>query len=234
MRAQIQTSIIAALKKSELLRELEDKFLEKLSGITIPITHSAGKILFMQHQEADGFYLIEEGAVKIFRLGNDGREQVIHLFEDGEVFGEVPVFQGTAFPASAICLSEAKLMFVPRKAFLALSQKHPEILLNLLAVLSLRLRQFVELIDDLSLKDISSRLAKYLLRISQNNCRRSFDLDISKTALAGRIGTIPATLSRTFKKMQQAGLIQVKGIKITVLKEEELEALASGDKEILI
>ncbi len=234
MKAELQTNIIEAFKKSDLLRELEEKFLEKLSEIAIPITHQSGKILFMQHQEADGFYLIEKGNVKIFRLANDGREQVIHIFDDGEVFGEVPVFQGTAFPASAVCLTDSQLLFVPRNAFLSLSKKHPEILLNLLAVLSLRLRQFVELIDDLSLKDISSRLAKYILRMARHSGKNSFALEITKTALAGRIGTIPATLSRTFKKMQQAGLIDVKGTKITIASKDELEALASGDKDILI
>ena len=217
-------------QKSDLLSELKEEFLVSLSEIAIEKRFQAGEILFLQGQDASGFYLSCSGQFKVFRIGNDGREQVIHLFEEGEVIGEVPVFQGIAYPASAMAVKPSKALFFPTNSFLKLSKEHPEILLNLLAVLCRRLRQFVELIDDLSLKDVTSRLAKHLINCQKKRNSETFEIEGSKGALASRIGTISATLSRTFKKLQQLNCIKVENNKITIISLDALEAIAEGEK----
>ena len=222
--------ILENLSKSELLREMKPPFLEALAEIAVEKTLTGDETLFMQHQEATGFYLICSGAVKVYRIGGDGREQLIHQFGAGEVVGEVPVFQGAAYPACATALKKSKVLYFARNRFVDLGRKQPEIFLNMLAILSRRLRQFVELIDDLSLKDVTARLAKYLIRDcdSCNSC--VIELELSKSALASRIGTIPATLSRTFKKLQDSGAIKVSASKIHILDCELLANIASGEK----
>lgn len=222
--------ILENLSKSELLREMKPAFLEALAEIAVERTLVGDETLFMQHQEATGFYLICTGSVKVYRIGGDGREQVIHQFGPGEIVGEVPVFQGTAYPACATALKKSRLIYFARNRFVELGRRQPEIFLNMLAILSRRLRQFVELIDDLSLKDVTARLAKYLVRScdSESNC--VVELELSKSALASRIGTIPATLSRTFKKLQDSGAIKVSASKIHILDCELLANIASGEK----
>lgn len=219
-----------SFSKSDLLREMQPEFLEAFASIAVERSLPAGQTLFMQHQEATGFYLINSGNVKIYRIGGDGREQVIHQFGEGEIVGEVPVFQGTAYPACATATSNCEVIYFGRDRFIALGRRQPEIFLNMLGILSRRLRQFVELIDDLSLKDVSARLAKYLLRNCRQGSSSIIELEQSKGALASRLGTIPATLSRTFKKFQELGAIKVNSSRIEILDCDLLESIVNGDK----
>ena len=223
-------NLLEYFSKSELLREMKPAFLEALAEIAVERTLSGDEMLFMQHQEATGFYLICSGAVKVYRIGGDGREQLIHQFGAGEVVGEVPVFQGAAYPACATALKKSKVLYFARNRFVDLGRQQPEIFLNMLAILSRRLRQFVELIDDLSLKDVTARLAKFLLRNCGPGTSQTVELEQSKGALASRLGTIPATLSRTFKKLQDSGAIKVSANRIEILDCELLASIASGEK----
>jgi len=226
----MQKALADSFSKSDLLREMQPEFLEALASIAVERRLPTGQTLFMQHQEATGFYLINSGSLKIYRIGGDGREQVIHQFGEGDIVGEVPVFQGTAYPACATATTDCELIYFSRDRFIALGRQQPEIFLNMLGILSRRLRQFVELIDDLSLKDVSARLAKYLMRNCDEGSSRVVELEQTKGALASRLGTIPATLSRTFKKIQDLGAIKVSGNRIEILDCDTLESIASGEK----
>ncbi len=226
----MKKALADSFNKSDLLREMQPEFLEALSSIAVERRLPAGQTLFMQHQEATGFYLINTGSVKIYRIGGDGREQVIHQFGAGEIVGEVPVFQGTAYPACATASTNCEVIYFGRDRFIALGRQQPEIFLSMLGILSRRLRQFVELIDDLSLKDVSARLAKYLLRNCKQENSSMVKLELTKSALASRLGTIPATLSRTFKKFQDLGAIKVNSSKIEILDCDILESISNGEK----
>jgi CRP/FNR family transcriptional regulator len=223
-------TLINSLKKSDLFCEMPDELLKSLGSIAIKRTAVKNEILFHQNQKASGFYLIIKGQIKIYRMANDGREQIIHLFGEGEIFGEVPVFQGTVYPAYAQATKKSEVFYFDRRDFLTLGKKQPEILLSLLAVLSLRLRQFVELIDDFSLKDITARLAKFLCSNCAGCSIRKVKLDMSKTRLAQSLGTIPATLSRTLKKLADLEIIKVEKDRISILDCDKLKAISSGDK----
>lgn len=222
--------LVQSFQKSALLREMPIDLLDSLSSIAINRKVVNGEMLFVQNQKASGFYLIDSGQIKIYRMAPDGREQIIHLFGEGEIFGEVPVFQGTAYPAYAQATAKSEIIYFGRDEFLDLGKKQPEILLSLLAILSMRLRNFVELIDDFSLKDVTSRLAKYLCKHCAGCDSRKVSLPISKTELAANLGTIPATLSRTFKKLQELDIIKVKGNRIEIVNCETLKAISEGEK----
>ncbi|MCX5853557.1 MAG: helix-turn-helix domain-containing protein, partial [Deltaproteobacteria bacterium] len=106
--------------------------------------------------------------------------------------------------------------------------------LNMLAVLSARLRRFAALVEDLSLKEVPVRLATYLLYLS-NKSRNAddVDLDISKGQLASLLGTIPETLSRILGKMTRQGLIRSQGSRISILDRNGLSEIATGGKKLL-
>ncbi len=226
----MKPSIVECLRKADLFKEMPEALLESLGSIAIDRSVVANEMLFSQNQQATGFYLIESGQIKIYRMAPDGREQIIHLFGEGEIFGEVPVFQGTAYPAYAQSTKKSSVLYFSRDRFLELGKKQPEILLSLLAVLSLRLRHFVELIDDFSLKDITARLAKFLCNHCAGCSIRKVKLATSKTELAGQLGTIPATLSRTFKKLVELKIIEVNGNRIAILDCDALKAISRGEK----
>ncbi len=193
--------------------------------------YAEGEYLFQQDEEAEGFHVVVDGAVNVHRFGPDGRQQVLHVFEGGgELCGEVPVFEGSTYPAAAVATAPTRTLYLPRSALLEVSRQHPEILLKILATLSLRLRCFVGLIDDLSLKDVSARLAKYLLDAAEKEGSNTIALTTTKAVLASRLGTIAETISRTFRKLQTQNMIDVRGRKITILDESSLQNIAEGMK----
>lgn len=209
---------------------LSSKYLTKLSRIAIEQTCCKGDSVFLEGAKAVGFYVVLSGRVKIYKLSQDGKEQILHIFGPGECFGEVPVFAGGNYPAHATALEESAVLFFPRDSFVGLIKNEPALALNMLAVLSLRLRRFTHLIEDLSLKDVPGRLAAYLVYLSEKSGKASLELDVTKTQLASILGTIPETLSRILTKMCQSGILQVEGRKIRLLDRKTLEDLAAGEK----
>jgi len=208
---------------SLLFEGLIGKHLDELADIAIEKTYSRGETIFFEGDEGNGFYMVGEGKVKIFKLSPSGKEHILHIFGQGEPFGEVPVFHGRPFPATAEALVKSKTLFFPRARFTRLVDTNPAIAMNMLAVLSMRLRRFATQIENLSLKEVPARLANYLIYLSEEQGREDqVELQISKGQLASLLGTIPETLSRIFAKMSEEGLIRVNGKVISLLDRETL------------
>jgi CRP-like cAMP-binding protein len=216
-----------------LFQGLARKQHEDLAMIVVDQVIPRNKIIFSQGDEAVGFYVVISGRMKVFKLSPEGKEQILHIFGAGEPVGEVAVFSGEKFPASAEALEESRVFFFPRPAFVDLIGKNPSLALNMLGVLSRRLRKFAGLIEDLSLKEVPARLAAYLLLFSERQKRNiEFQLDVSKTQLSSLLGTIPETLSRIFAKMEKEKLIRSEGKKITLLDRKGLEELSAGERKL--
>jgi len=197
--------------------------LNEITAISRVKEAARGAVIFFEGDEATGFYMVAEGKVKIFKTSLEGREQILHIFGPGEPFGEVPVFHGHPFPANAVALNKSKLLFFPRSEFIKLVHGNPSIALNMLAMLSLRLRRFATQIEHLSLKEVPGRLASHLLYLSEEqNHTDKVILDIPKGQLASLLGTSPETLSRIFAKMSEEGIIEVSGKQITIMNRENL------------
>ncbi|MDH3328111.1 MAG: Crp/Fnr family transcriptional regulator [Desulfobulbaceae bacterium] len=200
------------IAESILFSGLSEGELEKIARIAVPKSFGRGEAVFFEGDEGNGFYMVLEGRVKIFKMSMEGKEQILHIFGPGEPFGEVPVFHGQPFPANAMALVKSKLIFFPRREFIDLVTANPSLALNMLAMLSLRLRRFANQIESLSLKEVPGRLAAYLLYLSEEQGPAAHvTLDIPKGQLASLLGTIPETLSRIFSKMTDEGLIRVEG-----------------------
>jgi CRP-like cAMP-binding protein len=207
---------------------------EALARIALNRSYKKGQVIFSEGDDGIGFYVIISGRIKIFKLSPDGKEQILHIFGPTETFGEVPVFTGHGYPAYAEAYTQSSLLFFPKNDFVELIKKDPSMALNMLAVLSARLRRFAALIEDLSLKEVPGRLAAYLLYLS-NKSRNSdnVDLDISKGQLASLLGTIPETLSRILGKMTRQELISSQGARIKILDRNGLSEIATEGKKLL-
>ena len=205
------------IEQSSLFSGLPEQQLADLIDISYEKSYGRGESVFFEGDAGTGFYLVADGKVKIYKMSPAGKEHILHIFGPGEPFGEVPVFHGNPFPASAECLVKSRLIFFPREKFVQLVHRNPSIALNMLAVLSLRLRRFTSQIENLSLKEVPARLAGYLLYLQEEQGgRQVVELEISKGQLASLLGTIPETLSRIFAKMSEEGLIEVDGRHITI------------------
>ena len=215
---------IQLLSQCMLFSGLTKVQLTELAGIANKRHCRKGETIFREADAGIGFYIIASGHVMVFKSSPEGKEQILHIFGQGEPIGEVPVFHGQPYPATAEALSEVELYFFPRLQFVTLIEKNSSLALNMLAVLAQRLRRFSTQIEHLSLKEVPGRLAMYLLYMAkeQKNMNQVV-LDIPKGQLASLLGTSPETLSRIFQKMSEEGLIQVEGKRIQLL---DIDALA--------
>ena len=221
-------SIIKEIPSFSGLNSLE---IEQIRRIAVSKSYEKGDMIFLEGDAGNGFYIIIEGMIKIFKSSMEGKEQILHVFGPGEPFGEVAVFSGQSFPANAMALAGSRLLFFPRAAFVGLITRNPSLALNMLAVLSMRLKQFTRQIESLALKEVPARLAGYLIYLAEEQQNKEVvRLNISKGSLASFLGTIPETLSRIFSKMTDQGLIEVDGRDIRLLKYEELENVFTGGK----
>ena len=182
-----------------------------------------GKIIFTEGDEGNGFYIVLKGRVKVFKVSPEGKEHIFHIVGPGETFGQVAVYAGRSFPASAEAITKTHLLFIPRAAFARLIADNPSLAMSMLAVLSLRLREFTVQIENLSLKEVPGRLAAHLVYLAEEQGRTDrVVLDIPKGQLASLLGTSPETLSRIFARMSEEGLIRVHGKEIELLDYQEL------------
>jgi len=178
-----------------------------------------------------GFYILLKGSVKVFKISRQGKESVVHLVRPLTAFADIPLFEGGNYPVSAEALEESLTLFIPKEKFLELIYAEPDISLKMLAGFAKRLKSIINQLEDISSKEVPNRLAKYLLKemktTGTENLHEPFvKLTIPKSTIAAYIGTITETLSRSFKKLQDEGIIRVNGKKIFVKNLKGLKELA--------
>ena len=227
-------SLAESLKHVMLFASMEDKARESIARLAVERKAPAGHILFRDGQPVDGFYVVLDGKVKVYKLSPDGRQQILHVFGPGQAFAEAAMFAGETFPAFAEALSESRLAFFPQDRFLKGLGENPALAFGLIASLSRLCRQLTTLVEQIALTDVAGRLARYLTDLARRKgveLKKGAEvrLDLPKGELARHLGTAPETLSRAFAKLAGANLLTIDGKTVTVRNAAGLEALAGGE-----
>lgn len=222
------------LKSLPFFTGLEPDLLEKLSSIARVKKLERGQTLFRQGEPAAGMFFLVEGSVKIFKLSADGKEHILHIIKSGQSFAEAALFMPHGYPAHSEALLKSTLVLLPKDAFLQMISEDPRISIGIIASLSGYLRKFADRIEDLALKDVSSRFARWVLLKSEETGRDFWDLEITKGQLAGQLGTVNETMSRTLKRFKDAGWLMVRGKFMKILDRQMLEKIAQGDESTYI
>lgn len=175
--------------------------------------------LFREGDPSEGFYIVQRGAVNVHKVNAAGKEQVIHVFRPGEPFAEASLASPTGYPANARALEPSTVLLVPKAEVLALLAKRPDLALRMLGSMSQHLRVLVSLLDDLTLKNVETRLANWLVKRCPSRVSKqpaAIKLTMTKRVLAAELGTTAETLSRTLARFRDLGLVGVRGATITV------------------
>lgn len=219
--------IYCALKDIYYFSGLSDDQLAELSRTAYWTHFDEGNLLFSQGDPANAMFAILAGRVQLYKISRDGKQFILHIFGPGELFAEVPVFSDIPYyPAYAIALEPTDCIGFKAGEFRQMVMAQPLIALATLSVFARRLHEFSALLEDLSLRTVDGRLARYLISVA-DNATGSAAIHVQKQTLASILGTIPETLSRTFKKLSADGLIDVKGSSIKILDRAALNKLAS-------
>jgi CRP/FNR family transcriptional regulator len=178
------------------------------------------EVIFLEGEPCQGLYIVRDGSVKIYKLSPEGREQILSYIKPGDSFNEVAVFDGGPNPANVVAAETSSLWIVPRLAIVQVIQANPEVALAVIQNLGARLRHLVGLVEDLSLRQVSGRLAKLLLEMAATNERA-----LTQQEMAARLGTVREIIGRSLRQLETRGLIKTERGKIVILDREELEKL---------
>jgi CRP/FNR family transcriptional regulator len=225
----------AILRRVHLFSGVSDPDLEVLAQMAVGKDFLRQDTVFWEGREAQGFYILVSGYVKLVKTSPDGKEYILRLVGPGESFAEAAVFGEAPYPATAMALEDCQTLFFPKAAFLRHLAASPHLARNMLATLSRLNLHLTRQLEDLSLKEVSARLARYLLERCQETHGRIeaglvLELPTTKTHLAAYLGTISETLSRTLSRFKSEGVIEVDKGRITIMNPGALRKLARGSK----
>jgi len=227
--SQFRQAIIEnTLRGCQLFVGLPAADIVAIASFTIPKHLDKGQYLFREGDRSEGFYVVQRGAVNVHRVSAAGKEQVIHVFRPIESFAEATLATEGGYPADARATEPATVLLVPKNDFVDLLRRRPDLALRMLGSMSQHLRVIVGLLDDITLKDMETRVANWLLK----RCPRSIGtreveikLDRTKRVLAAEFGATSETLSRTLAKFRDRKLLRVKGDTLIVTSPAELQKL---------
>jgi CRP/FNR family transcriptional regulator len=212
-----------------LFRGLPEDQLEALARKAAFNKYGSGDHVALESDRVKAFYLVISGRVKIYKSSAEGKEQTLYIFGPGEPFCLRTAFGDEAFPANAQALEDSTVLAIPSTEMEKLAKNQPALLFNMVTVLSRRLKESMQLVESLALKEIPERLAAFILHTLELSGRgeaRDLTLDITQRELAKILGATPETLSRVMKRLGEDGILSLKGRSIQIHDRSELERLA--------
>jgi CRP-like cAMP-binding protein len=213
------------LARQFLFESLSEDQMELIAGSASIKKVKKTELLFSEAQPATAFFIVVSGKVKIYKLSSDGSEQILHIQEPGDLVAEAIIFDFDTYPAFCEALEDTVLIRLSKPEFLKLLGHFPDITFKIMSAYSRRLRLLLAKIEELSLHDIKSRLANYLLSNSIiKNKRCIVRLSLTKKDLASMLGTIPETLSRTLNFFKREKLISEEKNQIIIFNKTKLKS----------
>lgn len=216
------------LTRIPLFQTLNAGAVRELAARSTLRVFEADEVLWHAGAEPRGFFVIVQGAVRVVRTVN-GRQHVVHEEADGGTLGDVAMFEGRVYPATAVALRRTTCVAVTRDGLLAAIRQDPELALRLLGRLAARVRHVIGRLDGLAARSVQARLAGYLLERRARSGTDPFTLGGSHSAVAEELGTVREVLGRSLRALRDRGLVSVdaKGA-VTVLDERALRTVAEG------
>jgi len=215
-----KVAVVNTLRSCQLFVGLPQADLENIADVAVVKSLEKGEYLFHEGDPARGFYVVQRGAVNVHRVNAAGKEQIIHVFRAGDSFAEVALASSTGYPADARVIEPTQVLLIQKDGILALVKRQPELALRMLGSMSSHLRVLVGQLEDLTLKDVETRLANWLVKRCPNQQSDKpvrIELAMTKRVLAAELGTVSETFSRTLATFRERKLLTVKGRTITVL-----------------
>lgn len=232
------TDKIAVLRDTELFGSLTDDVLKKIAGCAATRQLSRGRVLVSENDEASGLYVVTRGEIRSTRQNIGGREQVLSTERAGAVLAAVPVFNGGKFYSTLIADTKAEVLYIEKNQVHELCREHTELLWNLARVLGHIVRHHAELIETLALRNVEQRVAQHLLAVARergvpigDGC--VFELTLTRTEIASRIGSTREVVSRALTHLHKSGLIQMEGRRlVTIPNMRALIASESAEQKL--
>jgi CRP/FNR family transcriptional regulator len=215
------------LRTIPYFQELDPSVLARIQASVFEVRLERGQILFTEGEPAQAMYVVRSGQVKIFKLSPDGREQVLRIMGPGDCFNEVPVFDEGSNPANAQALDPSLLWGIRRADMRRLVEEHPAVAIGFLKVFAKKLRFFTQKVEDLSFRSVTSRVAKLLLEMAEEDGRGVLRVkrQFTQQEMAAVVGTAREMIGRAFKTLEKEGAIKLDRHRVVILSKASLTRL---------
>ena len=204
------------------LEDLRPEIVEALASVATRRRVSAGELIFSEGDPVAGLFLLERGVVKVTRFSKDGREHILHLLHPGDTFNDVAALDGGSNPASAIAHTEVVVWRIRRSDLRRLAERYPELAWALIESLARRARYLIDLVQDLSMRNVRSRLANLLLTQAQAAEQAEVPRLLTQEEMAGRLGTVREVVGRALRGLAADGIIEFNRHRIVILDADRL------------
>jgi CRP/FNR family transcriptional regulator len=204
-----------SLRLIPLFSGLSDQELERLVTVTVFRRYKKGAIIFMEGEPGDAFYFVGKGKIKLYKTMEDGREQILHFVQEGDIFAEILLFDPGHYPATAETVEDCEVGIIPNRDLEEFLGRNWDITLHILKEMSRRLRRAQSQILDLGLKDLCSRLTSTLAGLAGEMGRREAGkgemvcLRLSQQQLASLVGASRESVSRVLNDLRREGLVTI-------------------------
>jgi CRP/FNR family transcriptional regulator len=220
--ASTNPQILKLWQQVSFLAGLTPEMMQALANVASRQRYPAGATLFGEGEPVAGLYLIEEGSVKVVRFSKEGREHTLRVFQRGDTFNDVAAFDGGPNPATAIAFSEVVVWRIARADLEQLAHRYPALAWALLESIARRTRFLVDLVQDLSARNVKARLARLLLEQAQASEQQAVSQMLTQEEMASRLGTVREVVGRALRSLVASGIIKFDRHRIVILDAERL------------
>jgi CRP/FNR family transcriptional regulator, cyclic AMP receptor protein len=222
---------LALLRNHPLFRELDPQAIERIGAYMKRRTVSQGSNIFRKGDPGTGLMGILAGTVKISVTSADGRDIVLNIIREGEIFGEIALLDGHPRTADAVAMTDCELMVMERREFVPFLHGQPDVTLKLMEVLCSRLRRTSNQVRDVAFLNLSTRLAKTLLRLAADASAPNGKVAITQREISEIVGRSRESTNKQLRKWAKRGWVRLQWGSITVLKPNNLAEVADAGGE---
>lgn len=209
------------LANVDLFKDFDQKTLSEIATQAELRDLQRGDVLFAEGDEPSELYVIVAGRIAMVNRSVDGRESVVSLMEDGDLFGEMPLFDQRSRSTDARCLEPSQVAVIPYAPLREVYDTQPQQLWRVVALLADRLRTMDGVLADSVFLDVTGRTAKRLLEIAGD--QNEFALPVTQEELAGMVGASRERVNKAIASFVRLGWIDQRDRRYTLIKRDQLE-----------
>ncbi|MCK8828186.1 Crp/Fnr family transcriptional regulator [Natroniella acetigena] len=220
---------IDSLRNYDYFSQLTDKELAEVAKVVRTKEYKKGEIIFFEGEAGNALFMLEKGKIKLVKMKESGEEQILTILKSGSIFAEVIIFDEADYPATAIVLKDSIVGVISKDDMENLIKKIPKLSLELLKIMSKRLRRAQKMVENLGLHNTETRTTNILIYLASEygsaNQEIELELSISQQELANLIGSSRETVSRILNNFKDQGLIDTARQKVIIKDLKGLEKL---------
>lgn len=219
---------VEALRHIPLFAQLGQEELAHVAALTVERHYDRGDLILLEGDLGGALQYVHSGLVKVYKTSPAGKDQVLRLIAAGNTFNDVPALDGGPNPASAAALEPSTIYVISRAELRKLILTRPEVAEAVVKTLANALRHLVSLVEDLSLRHVTARVAKMLLDQEASARQGQYVYRMTQQEMAALAGTAREVVGRALKELEAAGAIEMRQGRAVVVDPERLRTLSSG------